>query len=336
MNTKKNRKPERKTNFRIFFAIIILSILIFLLSFFILSCSKQEDISKNLFVSDLPDYKGFVNDYTNTLSPDWLKKTDQLVKSVEADTTCEIAVAVIKSLNGAPIEEYTVKLFEKWGIGKKDKDNGALLLVAIADRKLRIEVGYGLEGVVTDVEAKSIIDNVIVPRFKLNDYNTGIYNGVAAIANIIYKEQGENRDVIETAAAEIKEPFMETGYGILLVLLLSFLPWIIIGLIFLIILIRKYIKEHRCPQCNRIGLRIWRKWLLCPTYSNPGRQEVTKLCRYCSYYDKRTVSVFRIPGIYRSGGSHFGGFSSGSSGSHSSSSSFGGGSSGGGGASGSW
>jgi Beta-propeller domains of methanol dehydrogenase type len=62
-----------------------------------------------------------------------------------------------------------------------------LLLVAISDRKLRIEAGYGLEAVITDLEAREIIDNVITPRFKLNDYNTGIYDGISAIANIIYK-----------------------------------------------------------------------------------------------------------------------------------------------------
>ena len=65
-----------------------------------------------------------------------------------------------------------------------------LLLVSMSDRQLRIEVGYGLEAVITDLQAREIIDNIIVPRFKLNDYNTGIYNGIAAIANIIYEEQG--------------------------------------------------------------------------------------------------------------------------------------------------
>jgi Beta-propeller domains of methanol dehydrogenase type len=135
----------------------------------------------------LPDYSGYINDYTGTLSSEWKLKADELVKKVETDTSCEIAVAVIKNLDGITIEEYALKLFEKWGIGKKDKDNGVLLLVAMSDRKLRIEVGYGLEAVITDLEAREIIDNVITPRFKLNDYNTGIYDGISAIANIIYK-----------------------------------------------------------------------------------------------------------------------------------------------------
>ena len=83
------------------------------------------------------------------------------------------------------------------GYWQKKEDNGVLLLICPegepGKRPLRIEVGYGLEAVITDLQAKEIIDNIIVPRFKLDDYNTGIYNGVAAIANIIYEAQGKRQ-----------------------------------------------------------------------------------------------------------------------------------------------
>ncbi len=156
------------------------------------SCtSKKEASVKTAGKIEYPSYSGFVNDYTNTLTEEWKVKTEQLAANVESQTSCEIAVAVIDNLNGISIEEYAVGLFNKWGVGKKDKDNGVLLLVAMADHKLRIEVGYGLEGTITDLEAKDIIDNVIVPRFKENNYNSGIYNGVVAIANKIYEEEGK-------------------------------------------------------------------------------------------------------------------------------------------------
>ena len=197
----KIRNKKSFTSLTIF--TVLLSILLILpIASCITSCSSKEaaiSINADSYKSQItnsgevsfPNYNGFVNDYTNTLGKDWENKTEQLVSNVEKETGCEIAVAVIEDLQGLTIEEYAVKLFKKWGVGKEDQDNGVLLLVAMNERKLRIEVGYGLEGAITDLEAKEIIDNVIVPRFKENNYKSGIYNGVVAIANKIYSEQGK-------------------------------------------------------------------------------------------------------------------------------------------------
>lgn len=299
--------------------------------------------NKELEVINLPDYYGFVNDYTGTLSEEWMEKTEQLTRNVEKETTCEIAVAVINSLENATIEEYALKLFEKWGIGKKEKDNGILLLVAINDHKLRIEVGYGLEETVTDIEAKEIIDEVIVPPFKNGDYNTGIYNGVVAIANKIYLEQGQEPITYEEPAeTAVKKSFTETGGFPALIVFLTMLPWIIIGMVFVVAFLKSYIKEHLCPKCRKIGLIIKRKILVNPTYLYPGRTEIIKLCRFCGYSEKSTITIPKLlkqiysgssSGSYSSSSSHS---SWSSSSSHSSFSGFGGGSSGGGGASGGW
>ena len=145
---------------------IIIAVLIEVLSLilFISSCASKKEVSaKASGKIEYLLYTGSVNDYTGMLTEEWKTKTEQLAASVESQTSCEIAVAVIDKLNGISIEEYAAGLFNKWGVGKKDKDNGVLLLVAIADHELRIEVGYGLEGTITDLEAKDIIDNVIVP-----------------------------------------------------------------------------------------------------------------------------------------------------------------------------
>ncbi len=288
----------------------------------------------------LPQYSSFVNDYTGTLSAEWLAKTEELTKNVEQLTSSEIGVAIIDSLGGITIEDYAAQLFEEWGIGKKEKDNGVLLLVSMMDRELRIETGYGLEPAITDLEAKEIIDEVIVPAFKQEDYGTGIFNGVAAIANIIYQE--EETGTPQVAYEEIpppKRPFTETWGFPFIIVFANFAPWLAIGLVMLSITLRSYIKEYKCPKCKKIGLKIYRKWLVYPTYEYPGRQEVTITCKYCDFYEKKTVTVAKKIRASTYGSS--GGFSSGShsgsssSGSHSSSS-FGGGSSGGGGASGSW
>ncbi|MGB9833330.1 MAG: TPM domain-containing protein, partial [Caldisericum exile] len=92
------------------------------------------------------------------------------------------------SIGDTTVEEYAVQLFRKWGIGQKDKDNGVLLLVAIKDRVMRIEVGYGLEGAIPDGKAGRIRDEYIIPYFKQEDYSKGIYYGYLALAREIAKE----------------------------------------------------------------------------------------------------------------------------------------------------
>lgn len=134
---------------------------------------------------NFPDYQGFVNDYAGLLTPQARAQLEARLTQLEKDTTAEVAVVTIKSLEGDSIEDYAVRLFEKWGIGKKGKDNGVLFLVALNDRKMRIEVGYGLEPVITDARAGRIRDNDVLPRFKNNEYEGGILAGVSSIENYV-------------------------------------------------------------------------------------------------------------------------------------------------------
>ena len=155
-----------------------------------------------------PAYTGYVNDFAGILDTSTIDQITGVISEVNNQTTAEIAVVTIDNLQGITIEEYAVELFEKWGIGKKEKNNGILLLISEEDRKLRIEVGYGLEGVITDLESGRIIDNIIVPQFKAGDYNTGTYNGVIAIANEIYADAGlpAAGEVAVVESTSTKEP----------------------------------------------------------------------------------------------------------------------------------
>ncbi len=124
---------------------------------------------------------GYVNDFAGVLSPETKTELESTLAQFHTDTGGDIAVAAVQTLGGDDIESYSNTLFREWGVGKKDSDTGILIVVAIDDRKVRIEVGYGYEGVVPDAYASRIINEVITPRFKEGDYDTGIKDGVSAL-----------------------------------------------------------------------------------------------------------------------------------------------------------
>lgn len=128
-----------------------------------------------------PSYQGYVTDTARLLDQSTRQSLEQKLAQYDQTTTNQIAVLTITSLAGEPIENYAVKVFERWKIGQVGKDNGVLFLVAKDDRQMRIEVGYGLEGSLTDGAAGAIIRNVVAPRFRENDYPGGIIQGVEAI-----------------------------------------------------------------------------------------------------------------------------------------------------------
>lgn len=137
---------------------------------------------------DLGRPAGYVNDYAGVLSAADKTALENKLTQFEADSSNEIAIATIKSLQGDTIENFAVKLFESWKIGKEDKDNGVLILVAVEDRKMRVEVGYGLEGALTDAQSYWVINNVMKPAFRESNYYGGL-NG--AVDKIVDATKGE-------------------------------------------------------------------------------------------------------------------------------------------------
>jgi uncharacterized protein len=124
--------------------------------------------------------KGRVSDYAGLLTSDQIAQLDSQLQGYEEETTNQIAVATFKSLEGESLEDFSIRLAERWKIGTR-KDNGVILLIFLDDRKLRIEVGYGLEGALTDAISSSIIRNDIAPRFRQGDYYGGIEAGIQKI-----------------------------------------------------------------------------------------------------------------------------------------------------------
>jgi uncharacterized protein len=123
----------------------------------------------------------WVTDTSATLDPKTVALLNERAAAFERDTTSEIAIVVIRSLDGVTIEEAAVKLFEMWGIGKKDRDNGLLLLWSTGDRRVRVEVGYGLEGALPDGKVGAILDQYVIPRFRANEFDQGLLDGVSAL-----------------------------------------------------------------------------------------------------------------------------------------------------------
>uniref|UniRef100_UPI00356654D0 TPM domain-containing protein n=1 Tax=Desulfosarcina sp. TaxID=2027861 RepID=UPI00356654D0 len=142
----------------------------------------------NVAALEVPLLKSHVNDYAAMLSTASQRQLEAILTDFEQKESTQIVVLTIPSLQGDSLEDFTMRLAEAWKIGHKNLDNGAILLIAKNDRKIRIEVGYGLEGRLTDLLAGRIIRNVIAPQFKSGQFDRGITEGVAAMIDAVRGE----------------------------------------------------------------------------------------------------------------------------------------------------
>jgi uncharacterized protein len=132
-----------------------------------------------------PNPPKLVNDLTGTLTRDQQQALENKLVAFDDSTSTQITVVIIQSLNGNDVADLSIKLGREWGVGGKEFNNGIVLLIAKGDRKLHIATGYGVEGALPDVTAKQIIDNIIVPNFRGDDYYRGIEEGTDAIIQAV-------------------------------------------------------------------------------------------------------------------------------------------------------
>ena len=156
----------------VFFLLLIVSFVPF---------SFAEDVS-------YPPASGYVIDQSGIIDGTARDRIEGWILELKQKTNAEVAVVTVDSTGPLSIEEYAVNLFQRFGIGQKGRDNGVLLLVAYKDRHMRIEVGYGLEGAVTDATSSRIINAIMTPEFKEGRFSDGIEKGTAAIVTLIAKE----------------------------------------------------------------------------------------------------------------------------------------------------
>jgi uncharacterized protein len=159
------------------------SLFLFVLAFCLLPC---------LAAQRLPAPSGFVNDFAGIMKAQDAEAVESLAAAVKEKAGAELALVTVESFvpYASTIEEFSLALAEAWGVGERGKDNGVLLVLAMSEREVRIEVGYGLEGAIPDSVAGRILDTVVIPAFQAGDFSGGLREGCRAIAAYVVKEKG--------------------------------------------------------------------------------------------------------------------------------------------------
>jgi uncharacterized protein len=179
------------------------------------------------FALDFPPLTGRVVDQANVMTPQSRAGLEAKLKDLEDKSGIQLVVATVKSLQGGDIETYANGLFRFWKLGQAQKNNGVLLLVAPTERKVRIEVGYGLEGTLTDALSSVIIASAIIPRFKTGDFSGGIERGVDGVISVLSGDTADWQPKVQVRREDASSDF-DKLFPLLLFLLVVFLCWYLI------------------------------------------------------------------------------------------------------------
>lgn len=271
----------------------------------------------------------YVADYANVMTATERTQLEAILNNVQAKTTCEVAVVTMKDIGNVSVEEYRVKLFEKWGIGKAGKDNGLLILVVTGSRDIQVEVGYGLEPIVTDSLVGRYLDDYAVPSLRQNNYGEGLIKLSDAFSSLLVaKYDPANPPTSSGTTGGGSHTTSSSGSVPALALLIPFA--LVGGGIFW----AANAFAPKCPVCkSRLHTRD--RVIVAATALTAGRGLRTSTCPKCGHTQEREYVIPRIivytgpRGGHGGGGFGGGGFGGGRSGGGFGG--FGGGRSGGGG-----
>jgi uncharacterized protein len=286
---------------------------------------------------DVPRLQGYVNDYAGMISPPAKSKIEEALRVFEQSDSTQVVILTVPSLEGENIEEFGIKVGETWKVGQKGKDNGILFIVSKQERKIRIDVGYGLEGRLTDLTAGRIIDLVIKPRFKQEDFDGGFVAGVSSLIDATRGEFRAERRPTRRGQKSIS-PFLSIFlfFGIFTLILgsLSRVLGGVIGAIGLPTLVYLFASVASIPTSILLTILGFGAGFFLPRLFSSGR---SRKGDRRNHRDHRG-GFFYGPGTggFSSGGGGFGGGGGLGDGGGSNDFSGGGGSFGGGGASGDW
>ncbi|MBN2255102.1 MAG: TPM domain-containing protein [Deltaproteobacteria bacterium] len=162
------------------------AVFLFTVVLFMWSAQPLEGKEANIF----PRPQGAVNDFAGIISPEYRRSIDLLAREILQKTKTSVIVATVETIGDNDPADYVNRLYEAWGIGAKGEDRGVLIFLALKERRIRIETGYGVEGILPDGLVGQILDSYVVPYLKQEKYGEGLYNGVAAVSAVIAREAG--------------------------------------------------------------------------------------------------------------------------------------------------
>jgi uncharacterized protein len=165
-----------------------LSLLVFTLAFLFVSAQKGSNLSMGEIIKTPPSPARLVNDYAGILTADQAQALENKLVRLDDSTFTQIVVVIVQSLDGQDVADAAIELGRSWGVGNKKNNSGVVLLISKGDRKLNISPGYGLEGALTDAECNDIIQDIMRPNFKGEDYYRGIDEGTDAIVKAVKEE----------------------------------------------------------------------------------------------------------------------------------------------------
>ena len=187
----------------------VFAILLSLVAVTVTGCPQEKE---------LPKLQGVVNDYANVIDDKTEKQIVALLQAQEKETTNQVVILTVDSMHGKTVEEYAVDVFAKWQLGDKEKDNGVLIVHSTGDRKMRIEVGLGLEGTLTDMLCGRIIDDQMTPLFKAGKFSEGHRIAATSVVQILNGEFDENVAINKVAAANQMSPGAKVMLTIVLII----------------------------------------------------------------------------------------------------------------------
>lgn len=266
---------------------------------------------------EVPPLTARVNDYANILSESTEQQLEKLLQLFEQKETTQIGVLTIQSLQGDNLERFSIQVVEQWKLGQQKTDNGVLLLIAKEDRKLRIEVGYGLEGKLTDLVSGKIIKHIITPRFREGNFDQGLIDGVNAVMSVV---RGEFSDQLAQMQKKNKHTTDRGG----IIMFLAFTYYFIGAMLRQKSLLAGLVGAFITPFIGLLMFHVELGFVIFLTFAGFFAGMIISSLISDSAGGSGSGSSYRSSGGFSSGGFSSGGFSGG------------GGSFGGGGASGSW
>jgi uncharacterized protein len=181
-----------------------------LLAIFLILAFSLELLAKTQF----PKPVGAVNDFASVIPEPARQRMEGISREILEKTGVSLVVVTVESMGDDTIENYANELYRDWGIGKKGEDKGVLILLAMKERKVRIETGYGVEGILPDGLTGQILDDAVIPFFKSRQYGEGLYNGLISVAQVIVKDAGVEISGEYKAVKQVRKKTVNRFFGL--------------------------------------------------------------------------------------------------------------------------